>query len=84
MYSLSYSSIADILAIADEAGKGEVQDQLVKLAQDLEQTGIGYFEGKEYVYRDSPYGMEVVATEDLASEEDSYPRSGAGNHKSPF
>lgn len=66
-YSLSYSSIADIYAIAEEE-KGVVKKDLLQLATDLEQTGVGSFCGEEYIYRDSPYGMEVVLMEDYESE----------------
>jgi len=67
-YSLSYSSLADIYAMAEEE-TGTVKAELLKLATDLEQTGTGSFEGKEYIYRDSNYGMEVISMEDFESED---------------
>ena len=68
-YSLSYSSLADIYAIAEEE-TGTIKAKLLKLAEDLEQTGIGSFDGEEYIYRDSPYGMEVLDMTDYESEQE--------------
>lgn len=67
-YSLSYSSLADVYAIAEEE-TGSTKTELLKLAEDLEQTGVGYFDGEEFVYRDSSYGMEVISMDDFSTEE---------------
>jgi len=66
-YSFSYSSIEDVYATAHEE-TGDAKKELLKLAEDLEQTGIGWYDGTEYVYRDSAYGMEVISMEDFQSE----------------
>lgn len=68
-YSLSYSSIEDVYTIANEE-TGDIKAELLKLAEDLEQTGIGWFDGTEYIYRNSAYGMEVISMEDLNTEEE--------------
>lgn len=69
-YSLSYSSIADIYATAEDEEDVVVKDQLLSLATDLEQTGTGYFGGEEYIYRDSSYGMEVLSMDDYLAEKE--------------
>lgn len=69
MYSLSYSSMADIYAIAQEE-TGEERKELLKLATDLEQTGLGWYKNEEFIYRSSPYGMEVVSMADYQSEQE--------------
>lgn len=66
-YSLSYSSLADVYAIADEE-TGETKAELLKLAEDLEQVGIGYFDEEEFVIYDSGYGPEVLSMEDYLTE----------------
>lgn len=68
-YSLSYSSIEDVYAIANEE-TGDIKAELLKLVEDLEQTGIGWFDSTEYVYRNSAYGMEVISMEDFNTEEE--------------
>lgn len=68
MLSISYSSLADVYALAEE--HPEERDGLLKLAEDLEQMGTGTYNGVEYIYRDSGYGMEVVSMEDYLSEQD--------------
>lgn len=68
-YSFSYSSIEDVYAVAQEE-TGDTKAELLKLAEDLEQTGVGWFDGTEYIYRDSAYGMEVISMEDFNTEEE--------------
>ena len=68
-YSLSYSTLADIYALAEEADDYS-KKALLQMATDLEQTGIGYYNGEEYWHKDTPYGLEVISVTDLASEED--------------
>ena len=68
-YSISYSSIEDVYALAEDE-TGEEKKELLQLAEDLEQTGVGYYGGEQFIYRDTRYGMEVVSEEDLASEDE--------------
>lgn len=65
--SLSYSSMADIYALAETENE-ETKKALLELAQNLEQVGVGYYNGEEFMYRDSQYGMEIVSMDDYVSE----------------
>ena len=67
MLSISYSSIADLHALAQEFPAEKVA--LEQLATDLEQTGVGGYAGEEYIYRQSAYGMEIVSVTDVQSED---------------
>lgn len=69
MLSLSYSSIEDIYALARD--EPDEKEELLKLAEDLEQVGVGYYLGQEFALRETRHGLEVVSTEDLLSEEES-------------
>lgn len=66
-YNFSYSTIADVHAIASEE-TGKVKDDLHRFARDLERAGTASYDSQEYIYRDSPYGMEIVSMEDYESE----------------
>ncbi len=66
-YSFSYSTIDDVYAIAS-GETGEERIKLFKFAEDLERGGIGWYDGEEFIYRGSPYGMEVVSMTDYQSE----------------
>lgn len=68
-YSLSYSTLADIYAVAEEANPTS-KKALLQMAKDLEQTGVGYYNGEEYWLKDTNYGQEVISTTDLQSEEE--------------
>lgn len=64
--NFSYSTIEDVYAMIedypDRAG------ELSTFAEDLERGGVASFDGVEYIWRDSPYGMEIVSMEDYESE----------------
>lgn len=60
--------MADIYAIAEDEDKKEVKRSLLRLAEDLEQTGVGNFYNQEYVLYDSGYGPEVLSMEDYLTE----------------
>lgn len=62
-YNFSYSTTADVYAVANE--EPMYKKQLLEFAADLEQTGYGTFEGKEYLMNtDSPYPDEIISRED--------------------
>lgn len=65
--NFSYSTIADVHAmIGDYPNR---QTELEEFAEELESMGVAVFDGVEYIYRDSSYGMEIVSMEDLESED---------------
>lgn len=64
--NFSYSSIADVHAMANEYP--DRKQDLDKFAEELERMGIAVFDNVEYMWRDTAYGMEIVSMEDLASE----------------
>lgn len=66
-YSISYSSMADIYALAEDE-TGEEKKSLLSLAEDLEQMGTGSYAGEEYVLYESNYGTEVLSMEDYLTE----------------
>lgn len=69
--NFSYSSIADVYAVKEEAEQNnntKLAEALQRFAEDLEQSGTGVFEGKQHILRPTRWGMEIVSTEDLASE----------------
>lgn len=61
--NFSYSTIADVYAMAEEYP--DRKDDLDAFAKDIEQMGVAYFDGVEYIYKDEGYGLEIIATEDL-------------------
>lgn len=66
-FNFSYSTIEDVYATAQDES-GDVKAEMLKLAEDLEQTGIGYYDGQEYIIRDTDYGREIVSMADFQSE----------------
>lgn len=69
-FNFSYSTIDDVYATA-EGERGKTREQLLALAMNLEQVGVGYYQGQEYRYRETEYGVEVVSVDDLALEGES-------------
>lgn len=68
---LSYSSLADIYALEIEhieQGDEETARALGALAADLEQLGIGEFQGETYYLLDNYGRDEVVSEEDFLLE----------------
>lgn len=63
--NFSYSSLADVYAVADSENSQEIRD----FGLELERMGVAAYEGTEYMYRDTAYGMEIVSMEDLESEQ---------------
>ena len=64
----SYSTIADVYAMIDDYPDREAD--LTKFAEDLERVGIADFDGVEYMYRDTNYGMEIISMADWESEKE--------------
>lgn len=66
-YNFSYSKLADVYAVAEQ--EPAYKEQLLELATDLEQSGIGEFEGKEYLMNpDTRYPDEIISREDYELE----------------
>ena len=66
-YNFSYSTLADVYAVADDEPK--YKDELLKFAADLEQMGCGSFEGTEYMMNpSSKYPDEIISREDYITE----------------
>ena len=65
--NFSYSTIADVYASQDDV---EDKKALLEFAEELEQVGVASYEGVEYMYRDTQYGLEVVSMQDYESEQE--------------
>ncbi|MCM1323189.1 MAG: hypothetical protein NC218_03300 [Acetobacter sp.] len=71
--NFSYSSVADVIAVKEEAEQNnntELATALQRFAEDLEQGGHGVFGNKEHILRPTRWGMEIVSLDDLATEEE--------------
>ena len=65
--NFSYSTLADIFAVAEEQPQN--REALLKFEADLEQTGIGTYEGKESIM--NPHTNipdEIISMEDYRNE----------------
>lgn len=69
--NFSYSSIADVYAVMEEARQNnntQLADELKRFAEDLEQSGTGVFANESFILRPTRWGMEIVSQKDLESE----------------
>lgn len=66
-YNFSYSSMADVYAVAEEE-EGAEKEKMHEFAMELERMGTAVYGNTVYLYRDTNYGMEVVSMKDYQSE----------------
>ena len=67
-YSFSYSTLADVYAVAEENQADAAK--LKGFALELERMGVASLDGTAYALRDTVYSQEIISEDDLALEEE--------------
>ena len=67
-YSFSYSTLADVYAVAEDNETDA--EKLGEFALELERMGMASLDGVEYILRDTVYGQEIVSARDLELEKE--------------
>lgn len=69
-YNFSYSTMADVYAIADAEEDEDNKKKILAFAEDIEAVGRGSIFGESYTLRSTAYGDELISDTDLLSEKE--------------